>query len=407
MLNHSEISSLKEKLAAYESLPQGESTKIANVQLNLGGECREELIFEEESGIPSFRTPYRIFGEPFDAKCLDGVRTTRDFHPTRKYIKVSNESRIISWRAFIDSNSYLHAIDAAPDKDTMSSFRLSARPEYEGFLVSGSVDSPVAYFSSRNSPNRHEGNTLFIPFIEQANYGSFLFRGLPAILFASDQKLPFDRLVVPERTPWVMSILMHTGLGTLPVFSIREICGDYFANLYTVVSQDNEGMLDFSTLGRLDRLKTGLDLNYAVSKRIYVSRQLSSLARPNYRVLLNEKDVQSLAQSMNFSVVYPETLSFEAQVSVFHNAEVILGPSGSGMLNSIFSKVGASVIDIESFHGTVRQHAKLYSSSGKQYGFVFGSLEENSRPPALRSWKVSLNLLKQAIESVRSALHIA
>jgi capsular polysaccharide biosynthesis protein len=87
--------------------------------------------------------------------------------------------------------------------------------------------------------------------------------------------------------------------------------------------------------------------------------------------------------------VYPETLTFREQIRVFGAARQVVGPSGSGMLNAVFAEDGAKVLDMESFHTTVRQHAKIYASTRKKYSFLFGNLaKDDESHPIVRSWMV-------------------
>jgi capsular polysaccharide biosynthesis protein len=137
---------------------------------------------------------------------------------------------------------------------------------------------------------------------------------------------------------------------------------------------------------------------HAAPDKIYVSRALSANRAPSYRVLTNESEIEDIARARGFQIVYPEALSLSGQCALFHRARAIMGPSGSGMLNAAFAPEGAKLADIEIFTYTVRQHAKLYSSSGKSYGFVFGeSFAEDVSQRLHAPWKVDPALVSQAI----------
>jgi hypothetical protein len=69
------------------------------------------------------------------------------------------------------------------------------------------------------------------------------------------------------------------------------------------------------------------------------------------------------------------------------------------MLNSVFSRPGAKVLDVESFTYTVRQHSKLYSSAGLEHSFLFGEIDPtDSQPLPFRRWKVDAALVKEGID---------
>ncbi len=124
-------------------------------------------------------------------------------------------------------------------------------------------------------------------------------------------------------------------------------------------------------------------------KRLYVSRALSTLARPWYRPMLNELDVEQSVLRHGFRVIHPETQSLGEQIRMFSRATHVIGPSGSGMFNTAFAKAGSRVVDLETYMVTVRQHAKLYSSCGHRYAFVFSRAEDDDQIPLIhRGWNL-------------------
>jgi capsular polysaccharide biosynthesis protein len=81
------------------------------------------------------------------------------------------------------------------------------------------------------------------------------------------------------------------------------------------------------------------------SKRIYVSRKkFRGRSTSSARTILNEDELVDIAESSGFSVVYPEDLPWGEQVKLFSGAEIVVGESGSGLHNAIFSGPGAVVL---------------------------------------------------------------
>jgi capsular polysaccharide biosynthesis protein len=79
----------------------------------------------------------------------------------------------------------------------------------------------------------------------------------------------------------------------------------------------------------------------STSKRLYVSR-----ARCGRRHLQNEAECQPILERYGFETVYPEELTFVEQISLFHQAEAILGPHGAAFANLAFCKKGTKVVEI-------------------------------------------------------------
>ena len=79
------------------------------------------------------------------------------------------------------------------------------------------------------------------------------------------------------------------------------------------------------------------------SKYIYVGRKEVT---SEGRILDNENELLEQITSLGFKKIYPEDYSFEEQISIFYNARIVLGPSGSALLNCIFCKKTSHVIEL-------------------------------------------------------------
>jgi len=66
-------------------------------------------------------------------------------------------------------------------------------------------------------------------------------------------------------------------------------------------------------------------------------------------------------------------MSFEEQLRLFRNAEVVVGPHGAGFTNLIFSKPGTRVIEIFAKGHERRCYWSLSSELGHDYHFYLGS----------------------------------
>ncbi|GAB1234032.1 hypothetical protein UT5_04260 [Ferrigenium sp. UT5] len=74
-------------------------------------------------------------------------------------------------------------------------------------------------------------------------------------------------------------------------------------------------------------------------KKLFVARDSAK-----YRRLRNEKQLQEAMVAHGFEIVRPENLSFAQQVELFSSASVIIGPTGAGLSNMVFSPEGCKVI---------------------------------------------------------------
>lgn len=402
MLRNDELASLRKNLTGSPVAYTDSGIRTERISVNLGASTKREAVAIEEALSISFFPPEAVFGRPFDERCLAGVCVPTTIAMPEKSIRRIDNGRIIGYRSVLNSNGQLNTPELIESLDDFEIFIKTFRSEYDGYHIERSDNSVFVYFASRENPSIFRGRSLFVPFVETGNYGSFLIRGLPALLYAREQGLNFDRIVVPERTPWLMETLHQIGFRDIAVFSVREICGEIFEELYLISVADREGAFDEQTSKRLSRFAETIGVPSQPEQRIYISRRLSNLGRPRYRVLDNEAAVEQRVAQAGYTIVFPETLTLSAQIATFACATSIIGPSGSGMLNSIFAQPGTKVVDMESFHSTVRQHARLYSSSLKRYAFLFGELMPEDRPPAFRRWRVQEQLVDLAIDFLAS-----
>lgn len=72
--------------------------------------------------------------------------------------------------------------------------------------------------------------------------------------------------------------------------------------------------------------------------RLFISRK--NIPRRKF----NEEELVSSLQDLGFVSVSPEEFSFEEQIALFNNADVVVGPSGAAMTNLLFCKPGAKVL---------------------------------------------------------------
>jgi capsular polysaccharide biosynthesis protein len=352
--------------------------------------------------------PERVFGTPVEPSCLAGVGSY-SVRVSAPELRREANARVIGFCAVLTQAARLlapHEITAEEKADFI------ARNAYnhQGFLFQPVEGGLLLRFGARETPRRFAGRALFLHNIEPGNYGSFIFRQLPQLLFAADQGVEPDHYIVGDRTPWLFEALQLAGLPRRPVFTVAEVCGDIFEELWIASGLDDGGYLSARTLSGLSAFKAralggaGADpAPSGVPERVYVSRRLSALHRPWYRVMQNEAEVEDLLHRNGFAIVYPETLSLSDQVRVFSGARCVIGPSGSGMFNTAFAPESCRVLDIETFTYTVAQHAKFYSSCGHPYAFLFATPEPDKAgaaetPLIHRPYKVSTVKLLAALD---------
>jgi len=107
-------------------------------------------------------------------------------------------------------------------------------------------------------------------------------------------------------------------------------------------------------------------------ERIYVERH-------GTREVTNQGDVDEVLVRHGITTIRPEEYSLGAQVALFQNAELIVGPHGAGLANIVFASPGTQVVEIFSPNYVNVCNASIASRQDLRYSYLIG---EGERPPA-------------------------
>lgn len=352
--------------------------------------------FSDEEILVDFVNAKFHVGEPVTPWLIKRINSEAKII-SKKRIRYFLSAQVAGWRSLITDRGFF----STEKNYVLGDASKIIESKNEGF---GNIDGKIFVPFSRNGFSLG-GVGFFLSYLEPGNHGSFIFRALPKLLFFLESGVRVDYLIVPDVGGGVRDVLRKMGLGDISIISCKQAIGLTFEKLYVVDDFEEEGMLCSLSMDRIWRMNSPSFRPLKLRKKIYVSRRLNYGFRPKYRPLINEEEVENLLIKKGFEVLYPESLSFLKQMNEFGSASIVVGPSGSGMLNTVFAGAGAFVVDIESFTYTIAQHAKLYSSSFKNYGFVFGKYEEEDGPEPFRAWSVAIDDVDAAVTQAVDALN--
>ncbi len=337
--------------------------------------------------IGHFYKPDQIIGTPFEPHCLAGI-DAYPIHGTQGRFHHVDRACVIGAQTVIDESGNLYAPDLVSTPEQIAALFDVAGTGYLGCAVTKTDQGYSVTYGGRDRPRHFSSTALFFHNLESSNFGSFVFRQLPQMVRAAKQKLEFDCYIVGDRTAWCLEMIRLLGLPEKPVFTVREVCGETFNRVIFSGDLSAEGFIDPDTVAYCRDLADALPGGTAEGgKKVYVSRALSGVGRRQYRHMINEIEVEDILRRRGYEIVYPESLSLTQQMRSLRGARVVIGPSGSGMFNTIFAPPGCRIVDIETYHHTVRQHAKLYASLGHPYVFLFADMDplDTSDPVCRRS----------------------
>jgi len=178
------------------------------------------------------------------------------------------------------------------------------------------------------------------------------------------------------------------------------VCDELYATSHPVVRSGN-ATIDIQTTPkwisnwlRKKFLKKNNNLSY---KKIYIDRSDSLSNVKHLRKIKNEEEVKEYLVDQNFKILKLSELSFKDQVSVFNNAEVIVGHHGAGFANIVFSKPNAKVVEIKSKSDKGKVIENLASSNNLSCEVLKCDLKSTDYANQFGDIEVSINKLKEVL----------
>lgn len=249
----------------------------------------------------------------------------------------------------------------------------------------------------------HAGSTALLASMEQGNYGAFLLRTIAKLAALRRLGIEPDKYFVSTEAPWQIKLLEVFGVDPTKLLSYDRSKAYVFNDLFVPNLPTSEFIPDDSTIDFFretsERLRTS-DTNFIRPKRLYVSRLRAARERPHYRVCQNESELVSRLIDLGFHIYEPEGESIEEQIRTFAAAEIVVGASGAGMFNTIFSPPETVVISIEPMMNWAALHANMYAGFGHPYVMILGGVDPSDESPQKR-WVANIDLI---LEEVRQFL---
>lgn len=224
----------------------------------------------------------------------------------------------------------------------------------------------------RANPSRQLGEDIALAVSDEpSNWGSYLCRILPKLI--RFKELGAERILAYCAGRERLELLDLIGLARDRV--LPHDSGLHYRFQSALYLSEPTNALYLEPRARSDLRRLGDRFRTAPIRRLYVSRS-SGLATRSGRRCLNEGELEAALSGLGVEIVHPDLLSVREQIALFSNAELIVGCSGAGMFNAVFSPGHARVIEIESSSAWSYAHTGLFSSLGLRHGFVWGLAQD-------------------------------
>jgi capsular polysaccharide biosynthesis protein len=126
------------------------------------------------------------------------------------------------------------------------------------------------------------------------------------------------------------------------------------------------------------------------TRRIFIKRGR------NIRGLKNEDKIIDVLRQIGFEIIEPEKLSFQGQIEIFSNANVIVGASGAALANLIFSPAEAKIVILAAANPLLKYGywQNLVQTFGGQISYILGHPESSHIHSA---FTINMQTLKKEI----------
>jgi len=245
---------------------------------------------------------------------------------------------------------------------------------------------------------RFEGTAVILCSQEPSNHGSFLFRVLPKVQALRRLGLTDLPVVCGNIGGSTTALLQLAGLDGNRIVSHDTHAVTVFDRAIVPSLRNPDAFLDRESRALYRGIVEEHGSPAGGGRRLYVSRYAHSRNSGTSRIMMNEDELIVRLASVGFDIVEPETLTIAQQIATFSSADLVVGPSGSGMFNVVFCRPSTKVVDIESENHWIYAHTGLFASCELRYGIFVGRVDGADTRAVHRRWNVDIPALLDRTE---------
>ena len=221
---------------------------------------------------------------------------------------------------------------------------------------------------------------------EPHNWGLFLLSSVPAIGTFLSHRADYDKLFVYYHHPNMRALAALMGVQANDTHP-HDVFRSYRFRKIDILRQSNlDCFVDAPTQSLFQSLAARATARNTGPRapRIFIARLSRSQEPQAPRAFAEEQALAATLAEHGFVTIEPEKLPSIAQIQLFAQAEMIVGPSGAGLFNTVFCRPGTKIVSIESMPELTERHATLYASLNLDYSIILGQqdttdLRENHR----------------------------
>lgn len=232
---------------------------------------------------------------------------------------------------------------------------------------------------------------------EPANFGAFLFRGIPKLLLLARQR-KLKSVMTYSAPKWAQSILHFIDPGLQIVHHNPRIVYNLHNALIPALAspeqhQRPEVIESFREL--LDKSP-----KVAGAEKIYISRRAMSIERPGFRVLENETELVEKLHQHGFKEFIPENYPFPEQIRIVSQAKIIVCVGGSNIYITYFAFMAELIIVLCGTKDFLFGFTNVVASQNAAFSFVLGTPTQRGIMPSHNNWIVDADALLDGLRTL-------
>lgn len=246
----------------------------------------------------------------------------------------------------------------------------------------------------RTNVEKIPGETIFLSGELSDSYGHFLLELLSRLWITQVLDIRQYRFIMnpTDKHRWQLDMLQALGIKQKQIIYLHKPvqCERLLIPVQAFVLRNYTSTLAAHTWKKLgDYYDEGNG-----PERIYVSRSKLQYKR---RRLLNEKAVERVFASHGFIITHPQLLNVQQQITLFRNAKIIAGPSGSALYNSVFQKEQTKKLILTTDKFLKVSDVLINTTTNGKLSYFLGKTIENKRPIEA-DWMIRIEELKAYLQ---------
>lgn len=323
------------------------------------------------------------------------------WYPPAYTAAVSN-AILVGYRTILTPDKRFFTDEAYADPDVFEHqlSRISRPDAFSNEMTGLCPTDRERYFQFDPGPRAHrhvEGNVVVLCSDEPFSYGSFLFRVVPKVRAVRDLGLTNATCIAYADQKPFMDLLTLCGIPAANILQHDVNVVTRIDRAIVPCMRDPHAYLDPETFDLYAELRESHGVRPA-GRKLYVSRLGLNNEGWSTRIMINEAELIAKLQAIGFDIIEPQYLSVRDQILAFSSAAMIVGPSGSGLFNTMFCHPGTKVIDIQSEPQWIYSYTGMYSSLQLDYGIFVGKADPADTKEVHRRWSVNIDALIDRIQ---------